>query len=293
MAGEVPERRRGGWLRRAGAVSAVVVAVSWLGLGMVRHWDDPRGVPNPAAPSAGAAGTQAARPGPRWFGDGQPWDQSEPSRSVLVVGDSLAGQMGGELAALAAQRAQTWKVWAVSGAAPCDLLTAYSSHVGAAHPSRVAIAFVGNVGNRHAGAADCMLSRLWPGRTRSPAHLSAADQARIAALYRQDIAVLVRWNQAHHIDTVLVQPPAMRSDTYFAQLNDDLVRVCDALARAEPAVRSTALVRETMTPGGTYRQAVTTPDGSYPLRHTDGVHLAAPYGAQLYASALMAALSAP
>jgi hypothetical protein len=283
--------------RRVLAVAAAVVAVLWLGFGMARHRDDSRTVPNPVAPSAGGSAAPAAAvhpTKPRWFGDGASWDQSEPGRVELVVGDSLAGQMSEQLTALARQRAQHWKVWAVSGAAPCDVLGSYAATVSALHPrpSRVAFAFVGNVGNRHAGAADCMVSRLWPGRTRSPAVLTAADQARIAAVYRQDLAVAIRWNRAHGIETVLVEPPAMRPQTYFAQVNDDLVRAYSALA-AGAGVRTTGLVRETLTPGGRWRQAIITPDGRYALRHTDGTHLAAPYGTQLYATALLAALSAP
>jgi hypothetical protein len=130
------------------------------------------------------------------------------------------------------------------------------------------------------------------GRTRSPARLTTADQARIAALYRQDLTVLIRWNQAHGIETVLVEPPAMRPKTYFAQVDDDLVRGYDAMGAAG-GVRTTGLVRETLSPGGGWRQAVTTADGTHRLRHTDGTHLSAPYGTQLYATALLAALSAP
>jgi hypothetical protein len=272
-------------LRTAVAVGAVLLLV----FGLVRHWGDDRSVPDPIAPSVAAD--------PRWFGDGQPWDQSEAGRTVLVVGDSLSGQFGGPLEALAAQRAQHWEVWGLSGGAPCDVMPDYGAHILAMDPppSRIALEFVGNVGNRHLGTADCMVSRLWPGADRSPATLTEDDRARIAALYRQDLTVLINWDLAHNMQTVLVNPPEMQGGTYFNQVNANLITAYDALGSQFGGVWSTYAVRETLTPGGTWRAALTAPDGTYQLRQPapDGAHLHAPYGTQMYAGALFAALSVP
>lgn len=233
---------------------------------------------------------------PRWFGDGQPWDQSETGRTELIVGDSLSGQFGGPLTALAAQRAQHWEVWGTSGAAPCDILPDYGTHVLAMDPlpSRIALEFVGNVGNTHHGVDDCMVSRLWPGMDRSPATLSTADRARITSLYRGDLTTIINFNLAHNMQTVLIDPPVMQPGTYFNQVNANLVAMYDSLSTQFGGVGSTHLIRDTITPNDTWRQSVTTADGNtFQVRYTDGTHLAAPYGTQLYAAAAFAALSLP
>lgn len=243
-----------------------------------------------------AAHRNATAADPRWFGDGASWDQSEVSRTELVIGDSLAGQFSGPLTALAAQRAQHWEVWAISGSAPCDALPTYGDHILAMSPlpSRIGIAYVGNVGNMHNGVDDCMVSRLWPGMDRSPATLSTADRARIANLYRGDIAQMIQWNLAHNMQTILIDPPVMQSGTYFHQVNANLVDSYDTLAAQYGGVGSTHLVRDTVSPGEAFRQSLTEPDGNvFAVRATDGTHLAAPYGTQLYAAAAFAALTVP
>jgi hypothetical protein len=275
-------------MRRALAAAAAVLALLLLTVGTIRHWHDDRSAPDPVHGSAAD---------PRWFGDGQPWDQSEPGRTVLLVGDSLTGQMGGPLEVLAAQRAQHWETWGTSGGAPCNVLPDYGAHILAMDPlpSRVALAFVGNVGNHHDGVNDCMVSRLWPGADRSPASLTEDDRARIAALYRQDITQMIQWDLAHNMQTVLVQPPEMQPGTYFNQANAALVSSYDTLSAQFGGVWSTYAVRESLTPGGVWRAALSTPDGTYQLRQPapDGAHLHAPYGTQLYAAAAFAALSIP
>jgi hypothetical protein len=230
-----------------------------------------------------AGGGPVAAPACSYEFDRASWDAREPPRTAMLVGDSLVGQVSGLVDDLAAQRCHDVTPWALSGAAPCDLLPSYGDRLAGPGPelTRVTLAFVGNA------SSPCMLAALgWTARGRPPPTLTAAEVSRVGSRYEDDLRAMVRWNLAHDLETVLVLPPAMGPGTWHGQVNDELIARMTAIGGDYGgAVRATGAPRDVLG-GDTYRATL----GGVPIRKADdGTHLAAPLGQQLYAAALVTA----
>lgn len=242
--------------------------------------------PPPASPPAASATPTApatlAGPAPTrspYYGRGSTWDANEPQRRLAIYGDSLVMQTKPLLGALAATRATALDVWELPGGAPCDLLPKYGGRMRAFGTQRVELAFVGNA------TSACMTSRIGG---RPPGVLSLAKRQQIASAYTADLSALIRWNRNNRVLTYLVLPPAMARGTWHGQLTASLTAAMTRLAAQNPAhVRLNRAPRDTLTPGGVYRQTTVLNGRTVQLRHRDGTHLFAPVGTTLNAQALL------
>jgi hypothetical protein len=210
---------------------------------------------------------------------GATWDANEATRTVSVVGDSVVGQAGPPMSTMGQQRCHTVDVWALSGGAPCDLLSEYGSHMLAVAPSRVTLAFVGNA------TSPCMMAHM--GWSDTPATLTQAQQDSIAYWYEVDLRAMIRWNLDHNIRTYILLPMQMQQGTWHGQMTTELISRYNHAADSYGGVSVDDSARNELTPGGVYRATVTVNGQARRLRHTDGTHLAAPYGTWSYASAVL------
>jgi hypothetical protein len=200
---------------------------------------------------------------------------------VQYVGDSVLGQAGAVLTALGQQRCHTIRVWAVAGAAPCDVLDGYGAQLANSRPSVVSFAFIGNA------TSSCMVQRM--GWSRPPAHLTPDQVERIGYWYEADLRVLIRWNLAHGLKTLLVLPMQMDSGTWHGQMTDELISRYTRIAHEYRAVDVDDGPRDALTPGGVYRAGITVDGVPVAVRHRDGTHLAAPAGTWTWAAAALIA----
>lgn len=215
--------------------------------------------------------------GSRYPFDGHPTDETATSRTILVVGDSVTKQASGAIHALAEQRGDKVDVWALFGSAPCDFLSGYTRRLDSVHPTEVSIAFMGNT------TSACMVKALGPAHAR----LTPREVDAVGARYYRDLATLVAVNEARHIRTWLVAPPAMGRGTFLAQLNHVLlVRLAQLQQRFRHAHLDTG-GRDLLTPGGLFRFTERYGGVAHPLRYRDGEHLRLPYGTTLWALGIL------
>jgi len=205
------------------------------------------------------------------------WDATDAPTRILLAGDSLVGQSGPAAVALGQQRAHTVGQLARSGGAPCDLLPSYGATTTQFAPRQVVFAFVGNA------TSPCMQAAL--GWSRPPAVLTSAQVARITAVYRAHLTVLVRWNLARGATTWLAAAPLMARGTWHGQMTASLNAMYADLAADLGGVAYSAAARNLLSPRGVYEA---TNAAGLPVRHSDGTHLRAPYGTTQHALGLLA-----
>lgn len=212
--------------------------------------------------------------------DGEAWDQTESPRRIMAAGDSLVAQSQTLIEAESRARAHTPNVFAVSGGAPCDLLPTYGTRATAFAPNQVSLAFIGNA------RSACMVSRLGGAL---PATLTAADVARVTAVYRQDYITIINFNLSKNAVTWFNAVPAMGAGTYHKQMTDSLNTMMKSLADQYGGVGYDATARELLTPGGVYSSFM----AGHQVRYSDLTHLQAPYGTTQYALGLLSGPMAP
>jgi hypothetical protein len=203
------------------------------------------------------------------------WDQTETPRKILVGGDSLTAQSSTLLQSEGSARAHTVDVFAVSGGAPCDLLSTYGTRFTGFVPKQVSFAFIGNA------RSDCMVQRLGGAL---PATLTAADVARVTAVYRQDYITMINFNYSHGAVTWFNAVPLMGNGTYHKQMTDSLNSMMSGLADQYAGVGYDTTARQLLSPTGVYSSYL----AGQQVRYSDMTHLEAPYGTTLYALGLLA-----
>jgi hypothetical protein len=183
-----------------------------------------------------------------------------------VWGDSLT------FLALPALLQRGAKVHALGGTAPCDWLPQFSAGLVADRPSRVLLAFVGNVG--------------------TPCMHGVTTAAALATRYRRDLGAMVAIATRHRIPVTLIVPPYMDPNrAFYLDLlgAPQLGQMECAYAATDPSwLRCDTHARDALAIDGKFAGSF----GDTQVRTPDGVHLT-PYGARLYAVAILAAATAP